>query len=199
MPFMQRKWRGIALHAGPLPVLAPRHGLYPPALIASQSACSNQTSVGTRVVIAPNKVEAISISHPLLERPAARRRLGGGATTLNEPEIQRDEDFSEEAEASAGRSKKGDGPRASRSEGSSPEANSTRRQRELKPRKSPAKVRAEAQVPKAAVRCFGQDSTLPKRRYPTGASSSSGADCGGQPGHENARSRAWPLSRSWSA
>ena len=68
MPFMQRiTWSGIALHAGPLPGYRASHGCVRlPYRFAER--LFDLTSVGTRVVIAPDNVDAINISHPLLER-----------------------------------------------------------------------------------------------------------------------------------
>jgi hypothetical protein len=79
MPFMQRiTWSGIALHAGPLPGYRASHGCVRlPYRFAER--LFEQTSVGMRVVIAPEKVEAVSVSHPLLERLKAD---GARATTL---------------------------------------------------------------------------------------------------------------------
>src|SRR5688572_20874617 len=64
MPFMQRiTWSGIALHAGPIPGYRASHGCVRlPYRFAER--LFEQTSVGTRVVIAPEKVEAVSVSHP---------------------------------------------------------------------------------------------------------------------------------------
>ena len=76
MPFMQRlTWSGVALHAGPLPGYRASHGcIRLPYGFAERMF--DLTSVGTRVVIAPNKTEAIPMSHPLLER---MQRASGAA------------------------------------------------------------------------------------------------------------------------
>ena len=68
MPFMQRiTWSGVALHAGPLPGYRASHGCVRlPYGFAKR--LFDLTNVGTRIVIAPNQVEASGISHPLLER-----------------------------------------------------------------------------------------------------------------------------------
>ncbi len=68
MPFMQRlTWSGVALHAGPLPGFRASHGcIRLPYGFAEK--LFDLTSVGTRVIIAPNKAEAIRMSHSLLDR-----------------------------------------------------------------------------------------------------------------------------------
>ena len=65
MPFMQRiTWSGIALHAGPLPGYRASHGCVRlPYRFAERLFA--QTSVGMRVVIAPQEAQAVSVSHPL--------------------------------------------------------------------------------------------------------------------------------------
>ena len=87
MPFMQRiTWSGIALHAGPLPGYRASHGCVRlPYRFAAN--LFEQTSVGTRVVIAPEKVEAVAVSHPLLERLKAD---GAGATAIADADAARD-------------------------------------------------------------------------------------------------------------
>jgi hypothetical protein len=77
MPFMQRlTWSGVALHAGPLPGYRASHGcIRLPYGFAER--LFDLTSVGTRVIIAPNKTEAIRMSHPLL----ARLQRDSGAAT----------------------------------------------------------------------------------------------------------------------
>jgi hypothetical protein len=65
MPFMQRM-TGVALHAGALPGYRASHGcIRLPYTFAER--LFDLTSVGTRVIIAPNKVDAIQASHPLLD------------------------------------------------------------------------------------------------------------------------------------
>ena len=78
MPFMQRlTWSGVALHAGPLPGHRASHGcIRLPYGFAER--LFDLTSVGTRVIIAPNKIEAIPMSHPLLDR---LQRAGASATS----------------------------------------------------------------------------------------------------------------------
>ena len=80
MPFMQRiTWSGIALHAGPLPGPRASHGCIRQRLF-------DLTSVGTRVVIAPNNVDAIKMTHPLLERLQRDGAMATLPTAWNEPE-----------------------------------------------------------------------------------------------------------------
>lgn len=81
MPFMQRlTWSGIALHAGPLPGYRASHGCVRlPYRFAER--LFDLTSVGTRVVISPDQVDAIKFSHPLLER---LRRDSAGATAAGD-------------------------------------------------------------------------------------------------------------------
>ena len=87
MPFMQRiTWSGIALHAGPLPGYRASHGCVRlPYRFAER--LFDLTSVGMRVVIAPNAPEAVSFSHPLLEQ---LQRDGAGATSAEEVDRARE-------------------------------------------------------------------------------------------------------------
>ena len=105
MPFMQRvTWSGIALHAGALPGYRASHGCVRlPYGFAKR--LFDLTSVGTRVVIAPNKVEAISIAHPVLE---GLRREGASATAAEDLERARELATSAltDAEAAAERAEK---------------------------------------------------------------------------------------------
>jgi hypothetical protein len=68
MPFMQRiTWSGIALHAGALPGYRASHGcIRLPYRFAER--LFDLTSVGTRVVISPDKTAATPVSHPILSR-----------------------------------------------------------------------------------------------------------------------------------
>jgi hypothetical protein len=149
MPFMQRiTWSGIALHAGPLPGPRASHGcIRLPYGFAER--LFDLTSVGTRVVIAPNKVDAISISHPLLDR---LKRDGVMATSAEGVEQAREAATQafEEAEAAARLSEK---PAAAvrRAEAVRDRAlkrlSAAESQAEAQ-KEGPAKVRAEAQVQK---------------------------------------------------
>ena len=105
MPFMQRiTWSGIALHAGALPGYRASHGcIRLPYRFAER--LFDLTSVGTRVVIAPNKVEAMRVSHPLLDR---LQRDGAMATSASGVEQAREAATRarEEADAAAARAEK---------------------------------------------------------------------------------------------
>jgi hypothetical protein len=87
MPFMQRiTWSGIALHAGPLPGYPASHGCVRLPYRFAESLFA-QTSVGMRVVIAPEEAQAASVSHPLLERLKAE---GARATSLADADVARE-------------------------------------------------------------------------------------------------------------
>jgi hypothetical protein len=87
MPFMQRiTWSGIALHAGPLPGYRASHGCVRlPHRFAERLFAL--TSVGMRVVIVPEEAQAVSVSHPLLERLKAE---GDRATSLADADVARE-------------------------------------------------------------------------------------------------------------
>jgi hypothetical protein len=87
MPFMQRiTWSGIALHAGPLPGYRASHGCVRlPYRFAER--LFDLTSVGMRVVIAPNASEGVSFSHPLLDQ---LQRDGAGATAAEDVDRARE-------------------------------------------------------------------------------------------------------------
>ena len=87
MPFMQRiTWSGIALHAGALPGYRASHGCVRlPYDFAER--LFDLTSVGTRVVIAPDNVPAINVSHPLLDR---LHQAGAHATAAEDIERARE-------------------------------------------------------------------------------------------------------------
>ena len=105
MPFMQRiTWSGIALHAGPLPRPRASHGcIRLPYRFAER--LFDLTSVGTRVVIAPNQVNAISISHPLLDRLQRDGAMATSADGVDQAREVATKAF-EEAEVAARRSEK---------------------------------------------------------------------------------------------
>ena len=100
MPFMQRiTWSGVALHAGALPGYRASHGCVRlPYRFAER--LFDLTSVGTRVVIAPKNVDAINITHPLLQRLG---RDGASATATQDIERAREiaTDALAEADAAA--------------------------------------------------------------------------------------------------
>jgi hypothetical protein len=87
MPFMQRiTWSVIALHAGPLPGYRASHGCVRlPHRFAERLFAL--TSVGMRVVIVPEEAQAVSVSHPLLERLKAE---GDRATSLADADVARE-------------------------------------------------------------------------------------------------------------
>jgi hypothetical protein len=102
MPFMQRiTWTGVALHAGALPGYRASHGcIRLPYTFAER--LFDLTNVGTRVIIAPNKVDAIRLSHPLLD---SLQRAGASATSAESIEVARRNaaEAKSEAEAAAQR------------------------------------------------------------------------------------------------
>jgi hypothetical protein len=71
MPNMQRiTWNGIALHGGPLPGYAASHGcIRMPFGFAEK--LFDRTRIGMRVIISPNDVAPVEISHPALLMPKA--------------------------------------------------------------------------------------------------------------------------------
>ena len=98
MPFMQRiTWSGVALHAGRLPGYRASHGcIRLPYRFAER--LFDLTSVGTRIIIAPDNVEALNVSHPLLER---LQRDGAGATAAEDIDRARELATTALAEADA--------------------------------------------------------------------------------------------------
>jgi hypothetical protein len=73
MPFMHRiTWSGIALHAGPLPGHPASHGcIRMPYQFAEQ--LFEVTKTGLRVIIAPDDMHPVDISHPALFKPGPVR------------------------------------------------------------------------------------------------------------------------------
>ena len=71
MPHMQRlTWNGIALHGGPLPGYAASHGcVRMPYEFAEK--LFEKTRLGMRVIVSPNDVAPVAISHPALIAPDA--------------------------------------------------------------------------------------------------------------------------------
>ncbi len=149
MPFMQRiTWSGIALHAGPLPGYRASHGcIRLPYRFAER--LFDLTSVGTRVVIAPNKVDAMRVSHPLLDR---LQRDGATATPASGVEQAREAATKarEEAEAAAARAEKvaAAARRAEAARARALKRLSAAEARVAAQKAGLAKVRAEAQVQK---------------------------------------------------
>ena len=124
MPFMQRlTWSGVALHAGPLPGYRASHGcIRLPYGFAEK--LFDLTSVGTRVIIAPNKTEAIRISHPLLDR---LQRASSAATSAEAADEARRvaERAKEEADAVTQRAQQAAASVASRGSGEDPRGEAT--------------------------------------------------------------------------
>jgi hypothetical protein len=147
MPFMQRiTWSGIALHAGALPGYRASHGcIRLPYRFAER--LFDLTNVGTRVVIAPNKVDAMRVSHPLLDR---LQRDGATATSASGVEQAREAATKarEEAEAAAARAEKvaAAARRAEAVRDRALKRLSAAAARVAAQKSGPAKVRAEAQV-----------------------------------------------------
>jgi hypothetical protein len=149
MPFMQRiTWSGIALHAGPLPGYRASHGcIRLPYRFAER--LFDLTSVGTRVVIAPNKVDAMRVSHPFLDR---LQRDGATATPASGVEQAREAATKarEAAEAVAARTEKvaAAARRAEAARDRALKRLSAAEARAAAQKTPPAKARAEAQVQK---------------------------------------------------
>jgi lipoprotein-anchoring transpeptidase ErfK/SrfK len=193
MPFMQRiTWSGIALHAGPLPGYRASHGCVRlPYRFAER--LFDLTSVGTRVVIAPNNVDAVNISHPLLQRLG---RDGAGATAAEDIERAREiaTNARKEADAAAKVAKEA-ATTARRAQAARDPAlkrldAAVKRAEAQKP--GPAKVRADALVHKlraaAAIKTADADSAAKL------AQSTQGEAAGAESRAREARLRAWPLS-----
>lgn len=96
MPFMQRiTWSGIALHLGVVPGYPASHGcIRLPSGFAQQ--LWGMTKIGERVVISPQEVTPLEISHPLLPLPKmqpasalatenAPARIATAATSTSDP------------------------------------------------------------------------------------------------------------------
>ena len=193
MPFMQRiTWSGIALHAGPLPGYRASHGCVRlPYRFAER--LFGLTSVGTRVVIAPNNVEAINTSHPLLDQ---LQRDGASATAAGDIERARElaTNALKEAEASAKAAKKAATAarraQAARDQALKRQNAAVKRAEAQKP--GPAKVRADAQVQKlradVSIKTAAADSAAKL------AQSVQGEAAAAESRARQARSRAWPLS-----
>jgi lipoprotein-anchoring transpeptidase ErfK/SrfK len=193
MPFMQRiTWSGIALHAGALPGYRASHGcIRLPYRFAER--LFDLTSVGTRVVIAPSKVDAMRVSHPLLDR---LQRDGATATSASGVEQAREAATKarEEAEKAAARAEKV-ATAARRAE--AVRARAVKRlsaaiERVASQKSGPAKVRAEAQVQKlradASVATAAADAAT-KLAQPQLADLAAAENKA-----REARLRAWPVS-----
>ena len=193
MPFMQRiTWSGVALHAGPLPGYRASHGCVRlPYRFAER--LFDLTSVGTRVVIAPGKVDAVTLSHPLLDR---LQRDGASATAAADVERAREVATSavQGAEASAKTTKqvvsKARRAEAVRDRALTQLNTAVKRAEALKP--GPSKERAEAQVAKlradVATKTVDADSAIKLAQSATVEQSELESRA------REARLRAWPLS-----
>ena len=80
MPHMERvTWSGIALHGGPLPGYAASHGCVRMPYDFAENLFG-RTRLGMRVIIAPDDVEPVDITHPALFQP--KQDAGNQAATL---------------------------------------------------------------------------------------------------------------------
>lgn len=71
MPHMQRlTWNGIAMHGGPLPGYAASHGCVR-LPFAFAEKLFDMTRIGMRVIISPDDVAPVAVSHPVLLVPNA--------------------------------------------------------------------------------------------------------------------------------
>jgi hypothetical protein len=79
MPNMLRiTWSGIALHGGPLPGYAASHGcVRMPYGFADK--LFDKVQIGMRVIIAPNDIEPVELSHPALFAPNSEAMAAGPA------------------------------------------------------------------------------------------------------------------------
>ena len=98
MPHMQRiTWSGIALHGGPLPGYAASHGcIRLPYDFAER--LFDITKVGMRVIVAPNDVAPIEITHPTL---STLRSGGGGVAAARAKEANEAASQAEQARLAA--------------------------------------------------------------------------------------------------
>src|SRR3954447_24996370 len=89
MPHMQRiTWSGIALHGGPLPGYAASHGcVRMPYGFAEK--LFDKVEIGMRVIIAPNDIEPVEISHPALFAPQSEAIAAAPARTAEADDAAR--------------------------------------------------------------------------------------------------------------
>ncbi len=193
MPFMQRiTWSGVALHAGPLPGYRASHGcIRLPYRFAER--LFDLTSVGTRVVIAPSKVDAMRVSHPLLDR---LQRDGATATSASGVEQAREAATKarEEAEAVAARTEKvaAAARRAEAARDRAVKRLSAAEARVAAQKSGPAKVRAEAQVQK--LRSDASVATAAAEAATKLAQPELAERAAAESKAREARLRAWPVS-----
>jgi hypothetical protein len=193
MPFMQRiTWSGIALHAGPLPGYRASHGCVRlPYRFAER--LFDLTGVGTRVVIAPNKVAAANITHPVLEQ---LQKDGASATAAVDLEQARELATSALKEAAA--SAKAAEPAATKARRAEAARDQVLKRLDAAVKRAevqkagPSKDRAEAQVVKlqadAATKTADADAATRL------AQSAKAQQAVLQDRAREARLRAWPLS-----
>ena len=190
---MQRiTWSGVALHAGALPGYRASHGCVRlPYNFAER--LFDLTSVGTRVVIAPDNAPAINVSHPLLD---GLRQAGAHATAAEDIERARElaTNAIKEAAAPAEAAKKA-ATTARRTQSAQDQLldrleAAMRRAEAQKP--GPAKVRANAQVQKlraeAAIKAADADSAAKLAQSARDMANAAESRA------REARLRAWPLS-----
>ena len=193
MPFMQRiTWSGIALHAGALPGHRASHGcIRLPYRFAER--LFDLTSVGTRVVIAPNKADAMRVSHPLL---ASLQRDGAMATSASGVEQAREAatEAREAAEAAAARAEKvaAAARRAEAARARALKKLSAAEARVAAQKSGQAKVRAEAQVQK--LRADASVATAAAEAATKLASPQLAELAAAESKAREARLRAWPVS-----
>ena len=193
MPFMQRiTWSGVALHAGPLPGYRASHGCVRlPYRFAAR--LFDLTSVGTRVVITPNKVDAVNISHPILDQ---LHRAGAKATAAGDIERARElgtkalkeaEAFAKRADQAAALARRAEAARDRALKRLSAAAARAEVQKE-----GPAKARAETQVQELRADASAK---ADKAEAVTQLSASAQAErTAAENRAREARARAWPLS-----
>ena len=193
MPNMQRiTWSGIALHGGPLPGYRASHGCVRlPHGFAER--IFDLTSVGTRVVIVPDRADALPVTHPLLER---LQQSAAGATPASVVERAR-EVATSAVSGAATAAKKADQARAASRRAEAARDNVVKRldaavKRAEAQKAGPAKLRAEAQAAKlrdaAALKMTDAEAALK-------AAQAIDADrIAAEARAREARSRAWPLS-----
>jgi len=92
MPNMQRlTWSGIALHGGPLPGYAASHGCVRMPYEFAQHLFE-LTSIGMRVIVAPDDISPIEIVHPALFKPRPVVDAATGAQSSDGPIAAQDKD-----------------------------------------------------------------------------------------------------------
>ena len=193
MPFMQRiTWTGVALHAGALPGYRASHGcIRLPYTVAER--LFDLTSVGTRVVIVPNNVDAIHVSHPLLD---GLQQAGASAASAESIEAARRDAAAakSEADAAAQRAEAAAGA-ARRAEAAKERAKKLLQDATQKAetnKTEPAMTRAQAQLEKRQAEAA---STLGASIVATNLAQATDAErIAAEQRARDARYRTWPLS-----